>query len=167
MERNHLEWSGQTWRMPLWLLLSLAAMVIGTLHILLDASVGLFPAHGTLAPAVAATLLLISAIHGWWVVSLAAGAQGAGGGVASAAVLGLGWTLLTNGFPIVYCPPLCSEGAPLTDIAHLGSIILGIVAPAAAIGTLWRWRVGWVFPVIAVVLVVATMAALSNAAVGP
>jgi hypothetical protein len=42
MERTDLIWSGQSWRLPLWLWLSLTAMVAGTLHILLDASVGLF-----------------------------------------------------------------------------------------------------------------------------
>ena len=169
MERDDLAWSGQSWRLPLWLWLSLAAMVAGTLHILLDASVGLFPTHGTLAPAVAAALLLISLIHAWWAISLAAGARGVGGGVASAAILGLGWTLLTNGSAIVYCPPPCPEGAPLTDIAHIGSLVLGIVAPAAAAWALWRRRarVGWVLPVGALVLVVATIWALAGAAVAP
>jgi hypothetical protein len=47
MERDDLAWSGQSWRLPPWLWLSLAAMVAGTLHILLDASVGLFPARGS------------------------------------------------------------------------------------------------------------------------
>jgi hypothetical protein len=179
MERNDLAWSGQSWRLPLWLWLSLAAMTVGTLHILLDASVGLFPARGSLAPAVAAALLLISLIHAWWAISLAAGARGVGGGVASAAILGLGWTLLTNGSAIVYCPPTCPEGAPLTDVAHIGSIVLGIVAPAAAIWALWRKRawgglprrsisvVDWTLPVGALVLVVATIWALSGAAVEP
>jgi hypothetical protein len=169
MERNDLAWSGQSWRLPLWLWLSLAAMMAATLHILLDASVGLFPARGTLAPTVAATLVLISLIHGWWVISLAAGARGVGGGVASAAILGLGWTLLTNGSAIVYCPPPCPEGAPLTDIAHIGSLVLGIVAPAAAAWALWRRRarVGWVLPTGALVLVVATIWALAGAAVAP
>lgn len=169
MARDHLSWSGQTWRMPLWLWLSVAAMTIGTLHILLDAGVGLFPVQGTLAPAVAAALLLISLIHAWWAVSLAAGARGVGGGVASAAVLGLSWTLLTNGSAIVYCPPQCPQGAPLTDIAHVGSIVFGIVAPAVAIWALWRQRarVNWAMPVVALVLVVATIWALANAAVDP
>ena len=76
MEPNYLAWSGQSWRLPLWLWLSVAAMAAGTLHILLDASVGLFPAQGSLAPAVAAALLLISLIHAWWAISLAAGARG-------------------------------------------------------------------------------------------
>ena len=169
MERNELAWSGQSWRLPLWLWLSVAALVAGTLHILLDASVGLFPARGSLAPMVGAALLLISLIHAWWAVSLAAGARGVGGGVASAAILGLGWTLLTNGSAIVYCPPPCPEGAPLTDFAHIGSLVLGIVAPAAAIWALWRRRarVGWVLPAGAVVLVVATIWALASAAVAP
>src|SRR5215212_5623381 len=100
MERDDLAWSGQSWRLRLWL--SVAAMVAGTLHILLDASVGLFPARGNLAPMVAVALLLISLIHAWWSISLAAGGRGVGGGVASAAILGLGWTLLTNGSAIVY-----------------------------------------------------------------
>jgi hypothetical protein len=73
MERDELAWSGQSWRLAPWLWLSVAAMVAGTLHILLDASVGLFPARGSLAPAVAAALLLISLIHAWWAISLAAG----------------------------------------------------------------------------------------------
>src|SRR5918994_1422070 len=107
MERDDLAWSGQSWRLPLWLGPHFAPVVGGALHILLDASVGLFPARGSLAPAVAAALLLISLIHAWWAISLAAGARGVGGGVASAAILGLGWTLLINGYPIVYCPPPC------------------------------------------------------------
>src|SRR4051794_41128772 len=70
MESNDPAWSGESWRLPLWLWLGLGAMSVGTLHILLDASVGLFPARGRLAPAVAAALLLISLIHAWWGVSL-------------------------------------------------------------------------------------------------
>jgi hypothetical protein len=118
---------------------------------------------------VGAALVLISLIHGWWAISLAAGAQGVGGGVASAAVLGLGWTLMTNGSAIVYCMPPCPEGAPLTDIAHIASLLLGILAPAAAIWALWRQRVrvGWVLPVVALVLVLATLWALSGIAIEP
>ena len=165
MESDSIAWSGQTWRMPPWLWLSAAAMTIATMHILLDASVGLFPAQDTLAPMVAAIFVLIALIHAWWAISLAAGASGAGGGVASAAVLGLGWTFLTNGSAIAYCMPICPKGAPLTDIAHIGSLVLGIVAPAAAIWALWRQRpqVGWVMPVIALVLVVSTIWVLANA----
>jgi hypothetical protein len=167
MESNDLAWSGQSWRMPLWLWLSLAAMAVGTLHILVDFGVGLFPMRGRLSPAVGATLLLISLIHAWWSVSLAAGAHGNGGGVASAAILGLGWTLLINGYPIVFCPPPCPYAAPLSDVAHVGSLVLGIAAPAAAIWALWRrrMRVGWALPAGALVLVVATVWALSRAAV--
>ena len=61
MGGDDLAWSGETWRLPLWLWLGLGAMAVGTLHILLDASVGLFPARGRLAPAVAA----FSLIHAW------------------------------------------------------------------------------------------------------
>jgi hypothetical protein len=167
MESNDLAWSGQSWRLPLWLWLGLAAMAVGTLHILVDFGVGLFPMRGTLSPPVGATLLLVSLIHVWWVVSLAAGAHGNGGGVASAAILGLGWTLLINGYPIVFCPPSCPYAAPLSDVAHVGSLMLGIAAPAAAIWALWRVRVrvGWALPAGALVLVVATVWALSRAVV--
>ena len=168
MESNDLAWSGQSWRLPLWLWLSLAAMAVSTLHILLDFGVGLFPLQeGRVSPALGATLLLVSLIHVWSGVSLAAGAHGNGGGVASAAILGLGWTLLTNGYPIVFCPPACPYAAPLSDVAHVGSIVLGIAAPAAAIWALWRRRVrvGWTLPAGALMLVVATVLALSRAAV--
>src|SRR5918997_2002212 len=138
VESNGLGWSGTSWRLPPWLWLGLAAMAVGTLHILLDFGVGLFPMGGRLSPAVGATVVLVSLVHVWWVVSLAAGARGNGGGVASAAVLGLGWTLLINGYPIVFCPPACPYAAPLSDVAHVGSLVLGIVAPAAAIWALWR-----------------------------
>ena len=90
MESNDLAWSGQSWRLPLWLWLGLAAMAVGTLHILLDFGIGLFPLQGRLSPAVGATLLLVSLIHVWWSLSLAAGAQGNGGGVTNVAILGLG-----------------------------------------------------------------------------
>jgi len=165
MESNDLAWSGQTWRLPLWLWLSLAAMAVSIMHILLDFGVGLFPMQGTLAPAVGAVVVLIPLIQVWWVVSLVAGARGVGGGVASAVILGLGWTLLTNGFAIVYCMPLCPFAAPLTDVAHVGSLVLGIVAPVVGIWALWRaWvRVGWVLPAVALVLVVATVWSLATA----
>ena len=164
MESNDLAWSGQSWRLPLWLWLSLAAMAVGTLHILIDLGVGLFPMRDRLAPVVTAILLLISLIHVWWCVSLAAGVQGNGGGVASVAILGLGWTLLTNGYPIVFCLPPCPFAAPLSDVAHVGSIVLGLVAPMVAIWTLWRYRMrmSWTLPISALVLVVATVVALAN-----
>ena len=167
MESNNLAWSGQSWRLPLWLWLSLAAMAVSTMHTLGDFGVGLFPLQGRVDPAVGATLLLVSLIHVWWCVSLAAGTHANGGGVASAAILGLGWTLLTNGSSIQFCLPPCRFAAPLSDIAHVGSLVLGIVAPAAAIWTLWRRRVrvGWPLPAGTLVLVVATILALSRAAV--
>jgi hypothetical protein len=161
VEHDDVAWSGRTWRMPPWLWLSLAAMTAGTLHILLDAGVGLFPARGTLAPMVAAALLLIALVHAWW------------------GILGLGWTLLANGSAIAYCPPRCPQGAPLTDVAHVGSIVFGIAAPAAAIWALWRRRarggtpmgsisvVDWALPAVAVMLVVATIWAIAGAAVEP
>jgi hypothetical protein len=165
VESNGLGWSGQSWRLPLWLWLSLAAMAFSTLHILLDFGIGLFPLQGNVAPAVGAVLLLIGLIQAWWAVSIAAGARGIAGGVASAVVIGLGWTLLVNGFSIQYCPPSCPVAAPLSDIAHIGSLILGIAAPAAGIWALWRARVriGWVLPAGALVIVVATVVSLANA----
>lgn len=164
MESNSLAWSGNSWRLPAWLWLNLAAMAAGTLHILVDMGVGLFSMRGSLAPTVTAALLLVSLIQVWWCLSLAAGAQGRGGGVASAAVLGLGWTLVTNGSAIVYCMPICPYAAPLSDIAHVGSLVLGVVAPVVAVWALWRARarVGWVLPLGALALVLATIWALAN-----
>ena len=65
----------------------------------------------------------------WWAISFMAGAQGNGSGIASAGILGAGWAALTNGFPIVYCPPVCEEALPLSDPAHVGSIVFGILLP--------------------------------------
>lgn len=123
-------------------------MAVSTLHILVDFGVGLFPMRDSLTLAEGVTLLLVSFIHVWWCISLAAGTHGNGGGLASAAILGLGWTALTNGYAIVYCPPVCPYAAPLSDVGHVGSIVLGLVAPAVAIWTLWRGRVRirWALP---------------------
>jgi hypothetical protein len=164
MESSGLAWSGQSWRLPAGLWLILAAMTVGTLHILVDFGVGLFPMRDRLSLAEGATLLLVSLIHAWWCISFAAGTHGNGGGVASAAILGLGWAALTNGYPIVFCPPACPYAAPLSDV---GSIVLGLVAPAAAIWSLWRrrLRISWALPTGALVLVVATVWVLSRAAV--
>jgi len=149
--------------MPAWLWLNLAAMASAILHILIDFGVGLFSLQGRLSFAEAATLVLISLIQIWWVASLAAGAQGNGGGIASAAVLSLGWAALTNGYPIVFCPPSCSEAAPLSDVGHVGSIVFGAAAAVAALWALWRGRphVGWLLPTGALLLVVGTITALS------
>ena len=56
------------------------------------------------------------------------------------------------------------ENAP-TDVAHVGSLVLGVAAPAAGIWALWRARVrvGWVLPAGALVLVVLTVWALATA----
>ena len=69
----------------------------------------------------------------WWAVSIAAAARGLGGEIASLAVLALDWTLSTNGYSIVFCPPPCPTAAPLADVAHLGSLAFGLATPAAAL----------------------------------
>jgi hypothetical protein len=140
-------------------------MAVATLHILIDFGVGLFSLHGRLSAPEAATLILISLLHVWWVISITAGAQGNGGGIASAAVLGFGWTLMTNGYPIVYCPPTCSEAAPLSDVAHVGSLLFGAVAATVCLWAVFRGRsrIGWPLPTAALLLVTATVTALSKA----
>jgi hypothetical protein len=77
--------------------LGLTALAFGSLHIMLDFSVGLFPTQGPVSAMVAATFVLTSLILVWWAISIAAAASGLGGGLASVAVLAFGWTLLTNG----------------------------------------------------------------------
>ncbi len=153
--------------LPEWL--GLGALAFGTLHMLLDFGIGLFPLQGPVSPAVGAALVLISLIHVWWAVSLAAAAQGQGGGLASLAVLGFGWTLLANGASIGFCPLPCPVAAPLADAAHLGSLTFGLVAPAAALWALRRrrLRVAWRLPAGAAALAVATLVALANGAAPP
>jgi hypothetical protein len=81
-------------------------MAVSALHILVDFGVGLFPMRDSLWLVEGATLLPVCFIHAWC-ISLAAGIHGNDGGVANAAMLGLGWTALTNGYPIVCCLPVC------------------------------------------------------------
>ena len=147
--------------------LGIAALAFGSLHIMLDFSVGLFPITERPVSAVqAAVFLLTSLIVLWWAVSIAAAASGLGGGLASIAVLAFGWTLLTNGSSIVFCPTPCRFGAPLADIAHLGSLTSGL---AATVGALWalrhrRLQPGWRLPAGAAALVLASIVAMANAA---
>lgn len=163
-DRRSVAWAADTWRVPAWLWIGVAAMAIGLLHILLDMGVGLFDMDGRLSVGVASVLIVIVLIHIWWVLSFVAGTQGRGGGILSAAVLALGWTTMMNGYPIVFCPPTCVPGSPLSDIAHIGSLVLGPLAALAAIWALWRGRpkLGWVLPVGAVLLVIAMLAAFSS-----
>lgn len=159
-----LEWSGRDWRMPAWLWLGLLAMCVSVLHIILDFGVGLFDLHGTLSPTEATTLVGVALIQPWWAVSFMAGARGNGSGVASAGILGAGWAALTNGSPIVYCPPVCEEARPLTDVAHIGSIVFGVLLALVAAWSLWRARVrpGWFMPAVAAALVVGTVVSLAS-----
>jgi hypothetical protein len=161
---EQLEWSGRDWRMPVWLWVGLATMFVSALHIIIDFGVGLFDLHGTLTLTEAATLVGVALIQLWWAISFMAGARGNGSGVASAGILGAGWAALTNGFPIVYCPPVCEEAWPLTDLAHVGSIVFGILLALVAIWSLWRARVrpGWFMPAVAAALVVGTVVSLAN-----
>lgn len=163
-DRRSVAWAADTWRVPAWLWIGVAAMASGLLHILLDMGVGLFDMDGRLSVGVASVLIVIVLIHIWWVLSFVAGAQGRGGGILSAAVLALGWTTMMNGYPIVFCPPTCVPGSPLSDIAHIGSLVLGPLAALAATWALWRGRpkLGWVLPVGAVLLVIAMLAAFSS-----
>ncbi len=146
--------------------LGLAALAFGSLHILLDFGIGLFPTQGPVSAAVAASFILTSLILLWWAVSMAAAVSGLGGGLASVAVLAFGWTLLTNGYSVVFCPPPCPVAAPLADVAHLGSLASGL---AATVGAAWalrqrRLRAGWRLPAGAAALVLASIIALGNAA---
>ncbi|HEX2174116.1 MAG TPA: hypothetical protein VHL09_16915 [Dehalococcoidia bacterium] len=146
--------------------LGLAALAFGSLHILLDFSVGLFPTLGSVSAMVAASFVLTSLILLWWAVPIAAAVSGLGGGLASVAVLAFGWTYLTNGYAIVLCPPPCPVAAPLQDVAHLGSLASSL---AATVGAAWalrqrRLRVGWRLPAGAAVLVMASIVALGDAA---
>lgn len=164
MENERFAWSGRDWRMPVWLWLGLVTMFVSVLHIVIDFGVGLFDLRGTLSLTEATTLVGVALIQVWWAVSFMAGAQGHGSGVASAGILGAGWAALTNGFPIVYCPPVCAEARPLTDIGHLGSIVFGILLALVAIWTLWRARVRphWFMPAVATALVIGTVVSLAN-----
>src|SRR5918994_3011708 len=164
MTSEQLAWSSRGWRMPVWLLVGLATMFVSVLHIIIDFGVGLFDLHGILSLSEAATLVGVALIQVWWAISLAAGARGNGGGVASAGVLGAGWAALINGYPIVYCPPVCEEARPLTDVGHIGSIAFGILLALVAIWSLWRARVrpGWFMPTVAATLVVGTLVSLAN-----
>jgi hypothetical protein len=159
-----LAWSGRDWRMPLWLWVGLATMFFSVLHIILDFGVGLFDLSGTLSVSEAATIVGVALIQLWWAISFMAGARGNGSGVASAGILGAGWSALTNGYPIIYCPPVCEEARPLTDVAHVGSIVFGILMALVAVWTLWRARVrpGWFMPTVAAALALGTIVALAN-----
>ena len=159
---EQLAWSGRDWRMPVWLWVGLATMFVSALHIIIDFGVGLFDLHGTLTLTEAATLVGVALIQVWWAISFMAGARGNGSGVASAGILGAGWAALTNGFPIVYCPPVCEEARPLTDLGHVGSIVFGILLALVAIWSLWRARArpGWFMPTVAAALVLGTVMSL-------
>lgn len=159
-----LEWSGRDWRMPMWLWVGLATMFFSVLHIILDFGVGLFDLHGRLSLTEATTIVGVALIQVWWAISFMAGARGSAGGVASAGILGAGWAALTNGFPIVYCPPVCQEAWPLTDPAHVGSIVFGILLVVVTIWSLWRVRrrPDWVMPTVAAALALGTVVSLAN-----
>jgi hypothetical protein len=139
-------------------------MFFSVLHIVLDFGVGLFDLHGTLSLTEATTLVGVASIQLWWAISFMAGARGNASGVASAGILGAGWSALTNGFPIIYCPPVCQEARPLSDLAHVGSIGFGILLALVAIVSLWRARArpGWFLPAVAAALVIGTLVSLAN-----
>ena len=164
MDSDQLAWSGRTWRMPAWLWIGLATMFVSVLHIIIDFGVGLFNLHGTLQLSEATTLIGVALIQLWWAISFMAGVQGNASGVASAGILGLGWASLTNGYPIVFCPPSCPEARPLADLGHIGSIVFGIALGLVAIWTLWRAhrQPGWFMPLVALALVVGTLVSLAN-----
>ena len=162
-----LTWVGRDWRMPVWLWLGLLTMFVSVLHIIIDFGVGLFDLHGTLSLSEGATLIGVALIQLWWAISFMAGAQGRGGGVAAVGVLGAGWAALTNGFPIIYCPPVCQEARPLTDLGHVGSIVFGTSLALVCAWSLWRTRSrpGWFMPTVAAALVVGTIVALANTSI--
>jgi hypothetical protein len=56
---------------------------------------------------------------------------------------------------------VCEEAWPLSDLAHVGSIVLGILLALVALWSLWRARVGFMSAV-AAALVVGTVVSLAN-----
>lgn len=155
------------WHGWLWVPLGLLAMGMGVMHIFLDGGVALWDFKGTLSPTEGLMVVGIALIQVWWAVSFVAGSHGRTGGIISVAVLAFLWTGLTNGYPIVYCPPTCEEAYPLTDIAHLGAIVSGPMAGFAALwGAAVQWRhrtkAAWPLPLVAAVLAIATVVALAN-----
>ena len=52
--------------------------------------------------------------------------------------LGARRSALTNGFPIVYCTPVCEEARPPTDLGHVGSLVFGILLALATTWSLGR-----------------------------
>lgn len=60
--------------------------------------------------------------------------------------------------------PVCEEAYPLTDVAHVGSLGLGVLLPMVVVWTLWRARLrpGWFMRMIAVALAAATVVSLAN-----
>lgn len=155
------------WHGWLWVPLGLLAMGLGVMHIFIDGGVALWDFTGTLSLTEGVMIIGIALIQVWWALSFIAGTHGRIGGILSVAVLAFIWTGLTNGYPIVYCPPTCEEAYPLTDIAHLGAIISGPLAGVAALwgaGVQWpsRVKVAWSLPVGALVLAIGTVVALAN-----
>ncbi len=164
MGHGRLAWSGRDWRMPAWLWVGLPTMFVSVLHIIIDFGVGLFDLRGTLSLTEATTLLGVALIQVWWAISFMAGARGNASGVASAGILGAGWAALINGYPIGYCPPVCEQARPLTDLGHVGSIVFGILLALVVIWSLWRARArpGWFMPTVAAALSVGTVVSLAN-----
>ena len=62
---------------------------------------------------------------------------------------------------------MCDEARPLSDLAHVGSIVFGILLALVAIWSLWRARVrpGWFMPAVAAALVVGTVVSLANTSI--
>lgn len=118
----------------LWLPLALLAMGFGVMHVFLDAGVRIFDLRGDLDVPEFAMVLGISLIQVWFVICFLAGTHRRIGGILGIAILCFLWVGMTNGYPIVYCPPTCKEAYPLSDVAHLGALIVGPLAGVARSG---------------------------------
>lgn len=159
------------WHGWLWLPLAIVAMGLGVMHIFIDAGVRIFDLRGDLDSPEFVMVLGIPLIQVWFVTCFLAATHRRVGGILGIAVLCFLWVGMTNGYPIVYCPPTCKEAYPLTDVAHLGAVIVGPLAGLAALsGFIVQWRsrisVQWMLPLISLVLAIGTVVALAHTSIG-
>lgn len=122
---------------PRWAIFNALALVFSSVHFVLDWHIGLFGDRSDLVSVEQAVLVWVAAaIWGAWLVAAVAAARAVGWGFAVLVVIPFVWAALGNGIPIAFCPPPCAGAFPHQDIAHVGSLVFGVLAAVTA------WRAG-------------------------
>lgn len=107
-----------------------AALAASLAHVLIDYHIGLFgESSPTMSPLQAVIILILCLVYGCWSISLGLATSGYRAGLLGSFAFTVVWAFLASGLVgLAACLPPCQNAFPYQDIAHVSSLVFGVLA---------------------------------------